>query len=62
MNDYIELTGSQWSQTTAFIMQIMESMGFRRDTKEAESRFNRLRLRIHRPEADGKMRIDFSED
>lgn len=62
MNDYVELTGSQWSQTTVFIMQIMEKLGFNRDTKEAEERFNRLRLRIHRPEADGKMRIDFSED
>jgi hypothetical protein len=62
MNDYIELTGSQWSQTTAFIMQLMDSLGYTRNTKDAENRFNRLRLRIHRPEADGKMRIDFSED
>lgn len=62
MNDYLELTGSQWSQTTAFIMQLMDSLGYTRNTKDAENRFNRLRLRIHRPEADGKMRIDFSED
>jgi hypothetical protein len=61
MNDYIELTGSQWSQTTAFIMQLMNTMGLSRDTKEAEDRFNRIRLRIHTPQADGKMRIDFSE-
>lgn len=61
MNDFVELTGSQWAQTTAFIMQLMEKMGYDRDSKEAESRFNRLRLRIHNPEADGKMRIDFSE-
>jgi len=62
MSDYLELTGSQWSQTTAFIMQLMDSLGYTRNTKDAENRFNRLRLRIHRPEADGKMRIDFSED
>lgn len=61
MSDYVELTGSQWSQTTACIMQLMEKLGYNRDTKEAEDRFNRLRLRIHRPGVDGKMRIDFSE-
>lgn len=61
MNDYIELTGSQWSQTTAFIMKLMDTMGLSRDTKEAEDRFKRIRLRIHKPQADGKMRIDFSE-
>lgn len=62
MNDYVELTGSQWSQTTAFIMQMMESLGYSRDSKAAEDRFKRLRLRIHNPQPDGKMRIDFSED
>lgn len=61
MNDYVELTGNQWSQTTAFIMQLMESLGYNRDTKAAEERFNRLRLRIHTPEPDGKMRVDFSD-
>lgn len=60
-SDYLELTGSQWAQMTAFVMQVMNRLGYNKNTKTAEDRFSRLRLRIHAPKADGKMCVDFSE-